>query len=153
MSETKKALGRKSRTIGKENRSRVYLLLTKKPLTFTELLEESGLSRASLSNHLKNLTRDKRVTKVLENNQVVYKANLETDKVIEELKSGFADSLVNLISVISPNFRKRFDVFLEELAKDIIEYGEKEALQRLKERSNATEIQEIKAVKRSEEES
>lgn len=145
-SETKKALGRKSKRIGKENRGRIYLILTKEPLTFSELLDKSGVSRSTLSNHLKDLIQDKRIEKVLDNDQIVYKANLEKEKIIAELRIGFATSLYSLIPLLFPSARKRFDEVIDELADDILAYGKEEAFKRLNEKNKNRVLTEVTSV-------
>ena len=152
MSDTKKALGRKSRAIGKENRANIYILLTKKPLTFEELVKESGLSRGTVSSHLKSMKHDETIIKTIEDDHTVYKPNLESEKVIAELKTGLAVSLIESVSSILPSFGKNFDKLIEDLAKDVVKYGKEEAMKRLAERDDKRELQKIELVESSEEE-
>jgi DNA-binding transcriptional ArsR family regulator len=49
----REAQGEKSKVIAKQNRLLVFLTLIDKPLTFGELLKQTGLSRPVLSKHLK----------------------------------------------------------------------------------------------------
>jgi DNA-binding transcriptional ArsR family regulator len=55
MDKTKEALGRKSRQLKIQNQNLVFMAVAEMPLSFTELLEKTKLSRASLTQHLKEL--------------------------------------------------------------------------------------------------
>lgn len=44
--------------VHEENRKKIIQLLSVQPLTFKELIEESGLSRATINKHLKDLNKD-----------------------------------------------------------------------------------------------
>jgi len=59
----REALGRKSRQLKTQNQALVYMTIAKKQLSFSELLNETKLSRASLTHHLK----------LLENEDLIYK--------------------------------------------------------------------------------
>ena len=63
-----------------DNRAEVLSKILEQSLTFTELLKETGFSRSTLTQHLKDLQRTADVEKAIENNRVIYKP---TKKAIE----------------------------------------------------------------------
>jgi len=63
-----------------DNKTKVLLKILEKPLTFTELLKETGFSRSTLTQHLKDLRKAKEIEKAIENNRVIYKL---TEKGLE----------------------------------------------------------------------
>lgn len=68
-----------------ENRKTILKILARNPSAFTEILEKSKVSRATLTAHLKQLVKENSVVKVFDDtkNRVVYKITEET--LIEEL--------------------------------------------------------------------
>jgi DNA-binding transcriptional ArsR family regulator len=59
----REAQGEKSKTIARQNRLVIFLTLIDKPLTFSELLRETGVSRPVLAKHLKVLQRNGSIDK------------------------------------------------------------------------------------------
>lgn len=57
----REAQGQRSRTIADQNELHVFLTLIKKPLTFSELLKETGFSKPVLAKHLRALQADESV--------------------------------------------------------------------------------------------
>lgn len=70
MSRTKEALGRKSRQLKAQNQTLVFMTIARKDLSFSELLNETRLSRASLAKHLKQLEKD----------GIIYKDTIKPDE-------------------------------------------------------------------------
>ena len=60
----------------KKNRSKIITVLLKKPSTFTELLEETRLTRPTLANHLRSMKSTKDLVRVIDP---------ETDKTVYRL--------------------------------------------------------------------
>lgn len=145
MSETKKQLGRKSRRLGRENRGKILLtILAEEPLTFKELDDKKIVkSKSTLSNHLKNLLDDGLIEQRIENRKVFYHTSkfLDEETVVAELKTGFFDSLIGILSILFPNAKEGVEAFLKSWAriivqykKDEVKYGEEEALKRAQKR-------------------
>jgi len=102
--EITKALGRKSRQLRNENMTRVLLTIAKEPLSFSELLKKTKLSRPVLTNHLRRLERNHAIYRdTIKPNQtlnpdeigkIVYKAGI--DQVPEILRTTL--SLIDILS-------------------------------------------------------
>jgi len=102
--EMRKALGRKSRRLRDENMAKVFLTIAKEPLSFSELLKKTELSRPVLTNHLRRLERNHAVYRdTIKPNQtlnseevgkIVYKAGI--DQVPEILRTTL--SLIDILS-------------------------------------------------------
>jgi len=59
----REAQGQKSRQTARLNEIRVFLALVEKPLTFSELLKETGFSKPVLAKHLKTLMKENGICK------------------------------------------------------------------------------------------
>lgn len=99
MSDTKKMLGKKSRDIGRQNRAKIYAILTQKTLTFTELLNETKLSRAALNNHLKALETEKRIERIVKDKRIAYKSKTDKKSIIAGIKA-YLEPLEELASIL-----------------------------------------------------
>jgi DNA-binding transcriptional regulator GbsR (MarR family) len=60
---THEAQGQRSKTIASQNQLFIFLTLIDRPLTFSELLKETGFSRPVLAKHLKVLQKKGSITK------------------------------------------------------------------------------------------
>jgi len=78
MNETKKALGKKSRQLKRENREKIYMTIAKEPSSFSELLEKTKLSRSVLTQHLKEL----------ENEHLIYKDTIKPTETSDKSQIG-----------------------------------------------------------------
>ena len=80
--ETREAQGRQSIAEGERNKARVLSLLMKKPLTFSELKKDAGLSAPVLTKHLKTLTEEAMIQKAISRDEkVVYQVISEKKAV------------------------------------------------------------------------
>jgi DNA-binding transcriptional ArsR family regulator len=93
--------------IWKENEKKIKQTLAKKNLTFTELIEKTGLSRAVVNKHLKELVKTEKVVKRLENDKIV---NILTDDARRELGPQYIGSFAKEISL----FLKKADTNFQE---------------------------------------
>jgi len=125
MNKTKEALGRKSRQLKAQNQALVYMTIAKKQLSFSELLNETKLSRASLTHHLK----------LLENEGLIYKDIIkpidtlnpsEIGKIIYKVKE---DEMENFLKqTIHMNFTIADLVENENLRQELNGYAKKMAM-------------------------
>jgi len=130
MNKTKEALGRKSRQLKTQNQALVYMAIAKKRLSFSELLNETKLSRASLTHHLK----------LLENEDLIYKDIIkpidtfnrsEIGKIVYKVKEdemqSFLEQTVMMNFTIADlvedeELRKKLDSYAREIAIAISQY-------------------------------
>jgi DNA-binding transcriptional ArsR family regulator len=80
-----------------ENRTKLFTTILQNSLTFTELLNETGFSRATLTNHLKDLRQDGIIEKTIENNRVVYSITLDENRLESEIKKIGFDILFDFV--------------------------------------------------------
>jgi len=126
----REALGRKSRQLKAQNQALVYMAIAKKLLSFSELLNETKLSRASLTHHLK----------LLENEDVIYKDIIkpidtlnrsEIGKIVYKVKADEMEKF--LMEAVNTNFtiadlvedeelRQKLNGYAKEIAKAIFRY-------------------------------
>jgi len=126
----REALGRKSRQLKAQNQALVYMAIAKKQLSFSELLNETKLSRASFTHHLK----------LLENEDVIYKDIIkptdtlnrsEIGKIVYKVKEDEMESF--LMEAVNTNFtiadlvedeelRQKLNGYAKEIAKAIFRY-------------------------------
>jgi DNA-binding transcriptional ArsR family regulator len=130
MNKTKEALGRKSRQLKAQNRALVYMAIAKEPLSFTELLEKTKLSRASLTLHLKELENEDLIykdiikpTETLDKSQIgkiVYKIKEdETENfLLQTIEMNF--TIANLVE--DENLKQKLHEYAKEIAKAITQY-------------------------------
>jgi DNA-binding HxlR family transcriptional regulator len=130
MNKTKEALGKKSRQLKARNQALVYMTIAKKPLSFSELLSETKLSRGSLTQHLKELENEGLIYKdIIKPIDTLNKS--EIGKIIYKIKE---DEMENfLMQTIDMNFtigdliedketREKLHGYATEIAKVIIQY-------------------------------
>lgn len=60
-----------------ENRNKIIQLLIQQPLTFKEIIEKSGLSRAVVNQHLKSLEKEGIITKIYKEGKILNAINFE----------------------------------------------------------------------------
>ena len=71
--KAKEAQGRQSIAEGERNKAKVLSILMKKPLTFSEVKKEAGLSAPVLTKHLKALSEEGVVQKAIaRDDRIVY---------------------------------------------------------------------------------
>ena len=119
MSWTKRQLGLKSRIQRDENRLKVFMEIYKKPSTFTELLEQTNLSRASLSKHLKNLEKEDAVKRTLQGRHIIYEAN--KSQTAHEIKINFLNSFIKILMDSFPALDRELQAATNEFAEKIQE--------------------------------
>jgi len=85
-----------------DNRSRILSILLNKSLTFTEVLKESELSRATVSKHLDELQKLEVIEKAIENDRVVYRLTPNEEALESELLKTNYDFLLKILSSIDP---------------------------------------------------
>jgi DNA-binding transcriptional regulator GbsR (MarR family) len=74
----REAQGQKSRQTARLNEIRVLLALVEKPLTFTELLKETGFSKPVLTKHLKTWMKE----------NAIYKDTIKPDETTNPMEVG-----------------------------------------------------------------
>ena len=73
----------------KRSRNKILLALYEKPCSFSELLDKTSLSRATLSQHLKTMLKEGIIERTW-NNQRLYHAVKNEEYVFEALKEAFS---------------------------------------------------------------
>ncbi|MDH5746123.1 MAG: winged helix-turn-helix domain-containing protein [Candidatus Bathyarchaeota archaeon] len=123
------------------NRSKIYMTLLENPLSFTELLEKTQLSKGTLAQHLRDMEQEEVIRRIRRNGKRVYKTVWDKEKVIAELKTFHFDMLIQLLSRFIPGAKEGIENYLKSLAKEIVqyqidvfEYGDEKALTRWKKR-------------------
>jgi DNA-binding transcriptional ArsR family regulator len=130
MNKTKEALGRKSRQLKTQNRALVYMAIAKEPLSFTELLEKTKLSRASLTLHLKELENEGLIYKdIIKPTETLDKSQIGkiVYKIKEDEMENFLLQTINMNFTIADlvedeNLRQRLHEYAKEIAKAITQY-------------------------------
>jgi DNA-binding transcriptional ArsR family regulator len=113
------------------NRAKVYMAIAKKPQTFTQLLDSTKLSRASLTYHLQTLQNEDMIykdtikpTETLnraEVGNIVYK--IKEDEMEKFLMETVMISLPVILNVIEDNeVRERLERDVEDITKAIVDY-------------------------------
>jgi DNA-binding transcriptional regulator GbsR (MarR family) len=74
----REAQGQKSRQTARLNAIRVFVALVKKPLTFSELLKETGFSKPVLTKHLKTWMKE----------DAIYKDTIKPDETANAMEVG-----------------------------------------------------------------
>jgi DNA-binding transcriptional ArsR family regulator len=130
MNETKKALGKKSRLLKRENRALIYMTIAKEPSSFSELLEKTKLSRSVLTQHLKELENEGLIykdiikpTETLDKSQIgkiVYK--IKEDEMENFLMQTIHMNFTIAELVEDENLRQKLNEYAKEIAKAIIQY-------------------------------
>ena len=146
----REALGRKSRQLKAQNQALVYMAIAKKLLSFSELLNETKLSRASFTHHLK----------LLENEDVIYKDIIkptdtlnrsEIGKIVYKVKADemekFLMEAINTNFTIADlvedeNYRQELNGYAKKIAEAIYRYLTE--LRAFREQSLKAELERIK---------
>jgi len=81
-----------------ENEAKILTLLVEEPATFTELLHKTGLSRATLTQHLKNLS-----------NRRLIKREYDEERRAVIIKPNFAVDFI-MRGELPPNLREKFEI-------------------------------------------
>ena len=103
-----------------DNRTRIYAILLERSLTFTELLNETGFARSTLTNHLNDLMEYEAIEKAFEIGHVVYRATID-EKIIEsELKKWQYDWIQNFLTKSHPSIGIFLDAIMKILIKELI---------------------------------
>jgi DNA-binding transcriptional regulator GbsR (MarR family) len=110
-----------------DNRKKVFSALLRKPMTFTELLETTNLSKATLSSHLKKLQKENMIERTIDKR--IYRVILNENRLIDEIKATTFDVLMELLK--ESNLSEIAQIF-EEMVRivtiNIIELKKREAL-------------------------
>jgi DNA-binding transcriptional ArsR family regulator len=130
INETKKALGKKSRLLKRENRALIYMTIAKEPSSFSELLEKTKLSRSVLTQHLKELENEGLIYKdIIKPTETLDKSQI--GKIVYKIKE---DEMENfLMETITMNFtiadlvedeklKQKLNEYAKEIAKTFIQY-------------------------------
>lgn len=135
------------------NRTRVYMIIAKKPQTFTELLESTKLSRASLTYHLQTLRDEDAVYKDIikpteaprsEVGKIVYK--VKEDEMEKFLMETVMIGLPTIISVTEDvETNKKLEQYAREISKAIIQYVNQ--LHATREQALKRELERVKKAK------
>lgn len=133
MSEIKKALGRKSRLLRRENQTLVYMTIAKTPMCFSELLSKTKLSRVTLSQHLKRLEKEgavyRDIIKPMETSnpkeigKILYKIKEDEMESFLMQTIGMNFTIANLVD--DEEIEKKLDNYAREIGKAIMEYVNK----------------------------
>jgi DNA-binding transcriptional ArsR family regulator len=146
----REALGRKSRQLKTQNQALVYMAIAKKLLSFSELLNETKLSRASLTHHLKLLENEDAVYKDIikpidtlnrsEIGKIVYKVKAdEMEKfLMEAINTNF--TIADLVE--DENYRQELNGYAKKIAEAIYRYLTE--LRAFREQSLKAELERIK---------
>jgi len=105
---------------GVDNRTKIYNIILEKPLTFTELLEESNISKSSFNNHLNSLLDEGLAKKSLLDNKVVYVSTLDEEKLYNYFKQLSFDILVREFSDYYPEISILLKLYTRVLARSYI---------------------------------
>lgn len=123
-----------------DNRSKLFSTILRNPLTFTEILDKSELSRSTLTQHLKDLQKEQVIEKTILAGKVVYRPILDEEIMLKEVKRASFDGLLSLISKINLDFGRYIEVLLRILVKLTIYIKNRELIEGKK-----TSSDEIKA--------
>ena len=111
----------------KETEKLVYSKLLFKPMTFTELKDETPLARATLSNHLKNLLKQGKIKRIW-NKKRVYQVIFDEKQMMTEMKAFSLELLLELFEETEPTMAKTWKAFTECLMKEAIYFKKREML-------------------------
>jgi DNA-binding transcriptional ArsR family regulator len=100
-----------------DNRTTIFTTIMDESLTFTELLNKTNLSRATLSSHLSDLQDDELIEKALENGRVVYQITFNEEKIETEFKKIGYDLLFDIIDSENPKLGIMLRVLMKLLVK------------------------------------
>ena len=77
------------------NRKKVFSALLRKSMTFSELLETTSLSKATLSSHLKKLQEEHMIERTIDKR--IYKVILNENTLMDEIKATTFDVLMEFL--------------------------------------------------------
>ena len=103
-----------------DNRSVIFKKVLDKSQTFTELLNDTGFSRATLSNHLTVLQDEGLIEKALEDGRVVYTSILDEEKIKSEFKKMNYDFLIEMLDEQTPSLGLFFQMLMIWVVKSQI---------------------------------
>jgi DNA-binding transcriptional regulator GbsR (MarR family) len=126
----KKAQGEKSRRLASQNLAKIYLKIAEKPLSFSELLTETGLSKPILMKHLRTLQKEQLIYKdtikptetsnPLEIGKIIYK--VKEDEMENFLMQTIHMNFTIADLVEDENLKQKLNEYAKEIAKAIIQY-------------------------------
>jgi len=126
----KKAQGEKSRRLASQNLAKIYLKIAEKPLSFSELLNETELSKPILMKHLRTLLKEQLIykdtikpTETLDKSQIgkiVYK--IKEDEMENFLMQTIHMNFTIAELVEDENLRQKLNEYAREIAKAITQY-------------------------------
>jgi len=108
-----------------ENKRHLFRLILAKPASFKELLEQTTTmfsSTATLSKHLNTLEKQGLIEKAIEKGKTVYRATLNEETLLSEIRAMSFDMLLGILSVTAPDLAKIWEVFPKALTKVIIHF-------------------------------
>lgn len=111
------------KVIERENRDRIIALLSKSPLTFTELIKLSGLSRGTVNRHLKQMEEKGQIYREYKNKKLLIKLKTSKKEVREAI---WKATVHNAIRDILIETLERIRIIIEQ------ETSKKEALKKIK---------------------
>jgi DNA-binding transcriptional regulator GbsR (MarR family) len=146
----KKAQGEKSRRLASQNLAKIYLKIAEKPLSFSELLTETELSKPILMKHLRTLQKEQLIykdiikpTETLDESQIgkiVYK--IKEDEMENFLMQTIDMNFTIADLVEDENLRQKLHEYAKEIAKAITQYINQ--LRTVREQSLKAELERIK---------
>ena len=126
----KKAQGEKSRRLASRNLAKIYLKIAEKPLSFSELLTETELSKPILMKHLRTLQKEQLIYKDTikptdtlnpsEIGKIVYK--IKEDEIENFLMQTIHMNFTIADLVEDENLKQKLNEYAKEIAKAIIQY-------------------------------
>jgi DNA-binding transcriptional ArsR family regulator len=146
----KEAQGQKSRKIASENLTKVFFAIAQKRLSFSELLEETKLSKPVLAKHLKTLQEQGVIYKDIIKLTDTFDSS-EVGKIVYKMKEDEMESF--LMEAVNTNFtiadlvedeelRQKLNGYAKEIAKAIFDYVTE--LRASREQSLKAELERIK---------
>jgi len=126
----KKAQGEKSRRLASQNLAKIYLKIAEKPLSFSELLTETELSKPILMKHLRTLQKEQLIYKDTikptdtlnpsEIGKIVYK--IKEDEIENFLMQTIHMNFTIADLVEDENLKQKLNEYAKEIAKAITQY-------------------------------
>jgi DNA-binding transcriptional ArsR family regulator len=103
------------------NRTKIFLTLLDESMTFSELLEETGFSRSTLSTHLKALQKSGVIERAVQKEKIVYRTVLDTNKLVSEMSQINLGLFLLILEVVDSEYAKNFRSMLAKVTGKIIE--------------------------------
>lgn len=128
-----------------ENRKKIFFTLLEEPLSFTKLLNTLSISRRTLSEHLKDLEKEKIIVRTRRNDKRVYQVIFDDkEKIMNELKSTHFDLLLKTLSHFTdPLIIELWRSYSESILKGIVYFKEREVMQHTRARALRLSAKEI----------